>query len=74
MVQEAIVAIILVGTVIYCLFQFKKSFTPVKSSKCDGCPGCDLKNIQKLPEKRQLGIQSVKVSKDKFSYQCNPNG
>jgi hypothetical protein len=72
MIQNIIVILILISAVLYGLYIFRKNAMVQKISKCDGCAGCDLKNIQTKHQGRHPEIRSVAISREKFSYQCNP--
>ncbi len=51
MVQNIIVFGIILSSLIYGFYLVKKNTAPKKSSKCEGCDGCEIKkNIRLTPD------------------------
>jgi hypothetical protein len=45
MTQNILALIIVFSAAIYVVVKMVLNLTSKKSSKCDGCPGCDMKNM-----------------------------
>jgi hypothetical protein len=55
MVQNIIVEFIVFATVVYVLFSLVKSFLPQKTTKCGGCSGCSMKELENIKQNKILG-------------------